>query len=172
VAQDAEVEMKKGLMLAFCVFVLGAGSALADIVPIGDPQLVGSWAQRFQANENRGFSSIQVGILLGGPFEMPTIRNFSDYTWSILKDGSTDALAKGSSLKLLQFNLAFISNLDDLVTFLFQAFDDHGNVIDSECLTHDKDHSWQTFKVPEPTTATLLLCSLGMGLIAYGLKRP
>jgi hypothetical protein len=181
-----------GLMVALVVPLLVIGQcAFADTAPpVAAPLIGASWTQTFEES-GVYFDSIKVMMLEGGPFESPSLRNFTDADWQLTQEmpPSEDfpyytAIGRGPSLDWLQFDAAFITDPSLPLSFYFIAYSGDTKVdwataswsgtewqVDTSGLPWDLRVIHHTATVPEPTTATLLIFALGFGLIAFGLKR-
>ncbi len=155
--------------------------ARADVITIGDPYPIGSWAQRFQ-EDGVTFDKMEIFFINGAPgtgFESPGFRNFTNVGWggSLVNPGY--ALALGSPLGWLQFDIAFLGLTSQ--TFAFDFFAYRGaEMVDKAHATwnggwsitatglQDPTGNDYNRSVPEPTTTLSLL---GIGLAGMWLAR-
>jgi hypothetical protein len=156
----------KGLAIGLAVLALMlvvTNSSIAAIAPVGDAHEIGSWTQRFEESEVGTFDRIEVFFQGGGDsFEGPGLANFSSTGWIISassgpSSGPSYVLAQGPGLTSLQFDVLFLGNVTDPVTFDFHAWNGTDSV-EAARLAWDGG-TWTITTtgdcvrpVPEPTT--------------------
>jgi hypothetical protein len=97
-------------ILGFIVIGPWVMSAQADIIDLGEPTLVGSWAQWFQEHSIGSFDTLAIQMVSPGSiFEEPGFRQFGSSGWTAtwLETNPTYAQATGSAVEVLQFELHF-----------------------------------------------------------------
>ncbi len=167
--------MKKIALLSFCMLVLGSGSAVAGIIDTGPIILGNSWSQGFYETGIGFFNMMNVQMISGGPFEVPTFSSFRDSTlagtWT--SNSSPNATANGSAVDYLTFNLNFEGVSATPLTFNFAAFSDQ--VLREYAHAVWNGNTWTItglpladytppMNVPEPGLALLL--GIGFGVVS------
>ena len=116
------------LLIAVCPL------ALAELVPVGDPEGGGSWEQRFLEISSAPIDLIGVCMVSAGTaFKSPAYNDFNDASWSILLDGDVIASARGNDLDTLEWNLHFDGSMDDPLVFDYYAFAGNELVSSARC---------------------------------------
>jgi hypothetical protein len=147
--------------------------AAADITPVGDGTVTGSWSQQFVMNNagtGSSWDSFQVNII-GAVFEQG-IQNISDsaWKWTACNDCSVEMAAGPLRTNNLYFTLQFLPSMNVPFTlnfFQFQA----GKLLAGESTSliwngkQWSEGSAPTY-VPEPNGLALLSCGLlGIGVL-------
>lgn len=179
--------MKKFLLaLILALFIMPQVHAIP--IAIGEPVEVGSWTQRFQESGVGNFNELGVVWLTGSGiqgFESPVFRNFSAGGWSNIPYSQWYAEASGPTQTYMEFDIAFLNNSVQPLSFLFRAAD---NGITKEVALANwngggwsfagrTDTDWNNAvaehnpQVPEPGTM-MLLGSLATGFFSFaGMKK-
>jgi len=169
-------------LAALALMLVVANSALAAIAPVGDAHEIGSWAQRFEESGVGAFDLIEVTFVSAGvAFEAPGLANFSSAGWSIISSEPTSSglgyvLAQGPGLSSLQFDVLFLGNVTDPLTFDFHAWNGLTSVEAARLswdggtwtITTTGDCVRPIPPVPEPTTmiaGALLLLPFGVSTL-------
>ena len=167
-------------LAALALVLVVTGSAVAAIAPVGGAWEIGSWAQRFEESGVGTFDRIEVTFQSAGvAFEAPGLANFSSANWIIStssgpSSGPDYVLAEGPGLSSLQFDVLFLGNVTDPLTFDFHAWNGTDSV-EAARLSWDGG-TWTITTtgdcvrpvVPEPTTmiaGALLLLPFGVSTL-------
>jgi hypothetical protein len=167
------------LILIHCVLFAPATS-MAMPVALGEPMIIGSWAQRFQENGVGSYNKMEAFIISGASnFEFP-FKNFSVGGWSSQLVNPGYVVATGTSVTDSQFDISFTGNQGDPLSFVFLAWlDDRvleralanwsGSSWSFTSLSADEGNYNRT-AVPEP--GTILLLGFGLiGLAGFSTRR-
>ena len=159
------------------LLLLTAGSAFADLTPIGGPVEGGSWAQRFEITGVGNFDLVAVTMTSpGDAFESPTHSEFDNDDWALLVESPSGtplfASAGGPTVDYLDWRIGFSAEDDNPLEFDLTAFNSLG-VAGSWHVSWDGtgetgDDGWTITPIPAP--AALLLGAIGLGLAGW-LKR-
>jgi len=97
--------------------------ALADLVPIGDPQGGHSWEQRFGESGSGAFDLLGVRMASADDFfKSPAHNDFSQEGWSLELDGLLLASASGNSLSSLEWDIYFSGDTSSPLAFDYVTF--------------------------------------------------
>jgi hypothetical protein len=107
--------------LIIILFVLGLASivtnvSMANLAPIGDPIVTGSWTQGFNETGVGPFDLVAVNMVSAGDyFESPTHSGFSDGSWALSYENNTPttitlASASGLSTTNLTWSIKFLGD--------------------------------------------------------------
>lgn len=179
--------MKKfGFVLVALLTIVPA--ATANLTPLGDPQPIGSWAQRFEESGVGSFDLLAVVWVSPATtgFEAPVFRNFTDPSWGNAINTKSVATATGSALNWMQFDLAFLPDTNVPISFMFYAFAPGVNTPVDSALASWNGGGWsfrivqdamtrtslavQT-SIPVPAPAAAGLVALGLGLVGWFRRR-
>ena len=182
--------MKKLLLLSFLSLLLGAGTAMADIVPVGLPTSGFSWGQNFSFDRSFSFDLVAVQMITNDLFEGPVFRALSTPGWINVSGPGADVnngYAFGPATQSLDFRIEFPGSWFDHFAFVFAAFEvgHEGPAVfkllefnglcgwDIRDVTAADNVAWSPqrsdFSVPEPGVLTLLLC--GICVLGAGYRR-
>jgi hypothetical protein len=169
--------MKHRLVLLLIVgaIALSAGCAFAGLDANGDPQIIGSWAQRFLATSSVNYDYLQFQWQ-SGPGAFKLIGNFDVFnpSWSgRLFDGGSIAAASGNPTYFTAFDLGFTTMQSEPISFVFSAWNG-SNQLDSALASwngscwHISQYDGQVTRrdqngrtVPEPFSIMLGIVGLG-----------
>ncbi|MBZ5500085.1 MAG: hypothetical protein LAP85_27125 [Acidobacteriia bacterium] len=156
--------MKKIAMFTFFLLIVGTGSAMADIVKIGPPQLTGSWAQHWSENGilggiiqpyNKVVITMNTGVL-----EYLTAETAG---WSV---AAASMLFQGSHSGQFDFVTTFEGYWSNAVSFNYQVYF-NDTLLSTQVADWDPASGWSyqfpqncLRPMPEPDLLVLLLCGL------------
>jgi len=172
----------KHLVIASALLLgLSCSAAWADLSPVGDPQDVGSWGQRFEESGVGNFDLMAIRMTSPAPdeFEQPAFRNFTDGTWHTLLNGTTLASATGSSLDWLRFDIVFAPAQSEPLAFDFMAYRGDTKLEYAHAvwngggwtITAGAPSSAPDRATVVPVPAALLLGAIGLGLAGWIKRR-
>jgi len=174
-------------ILAIIVLFIGGVVFLPTLstatpLPIGDPILGDSWAQRFEESGVGNFSSMEAFMTsIGDAFEAPGFLNFNSAGWNGSLVRSDYIKATGSTLNWMQFDIKFTGASSDPLTFDFLAWDGgilreaahaswNGSGWSFEVFTSSyNDTHYNRAVVPEP--GILILLGISMASVAFARKK-
>jgi len=178
--------MKTPNTSVIALVVLGLASVAnvqASFVSDGDPFPIGSWAQGFNESGVGNFTQVETIFRSGpgGPFEAPGFSSFSQPGWAPGLVTSTHVTATGPALNNLTWNIAFLGNQSQPLTFDFYAW--NNTTLAESVRAVWNGGSWafdvkgaeflsSPSPVPEPTTIlTGALLLLPFGVSTYRILR-
>jgi len=175
--------LKVLIVLALATVICLPGMALATIISVGDPVIVGSWEQAFQENGEYGsapnylsgpltqqsFDSLVAILTSGDGFESPGIVNIAS-GWTVNHNGN-EVTASGPVSTTLNYTLDFLGSDSDALTFACYLF--KGNTcVGAEELYWNGSCWTDDIAPPIPLPPTALLLGTGLvGLAGLGWKR-
>lgn len=104
------------IMMMFCVTPV-----MATPVVVGEPQIIGSWAQQFNETGVGNFDKLEAFMFIDPPFvfEAPGFFGFSSGGWSGDLVNPSYIKATGPDTTNMNFNIAFLQNSDAPALFDF-----------------------------------------------------
>jgi len=173
-------------LCALFVTLLLPGLAAADILSLGDPQPVGSWAQEFQVHSVGDFDLLAISMTsVDSDFLAPGFLSFSSSGWASSYDAQNPdyAQATGPTVEVLNFSVHFSGEPTTPLSFDVKAW--LGTISDAT-LKEFAHLSWDSgswtitydyqdphcVAVVTPLPGALLLLGAGlMRLTAYARRR-
>jgi hypothetical protein len=173
--------MRTRILTFLAVLALGAviclpGMATADMVAVGDPTIVGSWAQEFQVHSVGFFDT--VGIFMtstDSDFLDPGFLSFSAAGWKSSYNflHPDEALATGAPVDILNFAVHFSGEPITPLSFDVKAWSEGvSGTLKEFAHLHWASPTWTiTYEHPDPHCVALVPLPGGLVLLGAGLVR-
>jgi hypothetical protein len=161
---------KTTALLCAAMLLLVANVPAQAFTFCGNPIEGGSWSQGFNESGVGNFDRMQVDWLSGTMFEPPTFTSLASGWNVVYENGGRNAVALGTAIDNMTFNIHFTGNSADGVSFQFTAF--NGTVVkESARATYNGGWNFAASgspaklpsEVPEPGTLLMLGIVLGLG---------
>jgi hypothetical protein len=151
------------------------GMAMADMAAVGNPTIVGSWAQEFQVHSVGLFDT--VGIFMtstDSDFLYPGFLSFNVAEWKSSYNFQTpdEALATGAPVDILNFAIHFSGEPSTPLSFDVKAWSDGVSGTLKEFAHLNWASTWTiTYEHPDPHCVAVVPLPGGIVLLGAGLVR-